>query len=559
MRSKLLTLLNGLSGLVCLAMGVILTLEIGFEFSTSNPLLFALFHAIIVYYFFVDIGFRLLTRNRFKYFLTHPTDLILGLFAFNLLFPTLPYFEDPLIQQILFLIIMIGRIRHIKVIFNWLRFKPTQTLILGFIFSIFIGSLLLSLPLASSGEIGVSYIDALFIATSAICVTGLVTVDISSQFTVFGQSVILILIQIGGLGILSFSALVALFLSEKLSHKDSLELQQNYFTDNLKQTFSVIKNIFKFTIYIELLGAGLLWLFWFRQYDSLFDSIFSSIFHSVSAFCNAGFSLFPDSFVGYATQAPIILTISALIIVGGIGFPVIFNVMNHFSKKTFTHGLKLQTKIVLIVTGILLVFGTVIIYISEYNLALQSFSFWDKWLVAFFQSVSLRTAGFNSIPIASLMPSTLFICIGLMYIGASPGSTGGGIKTTTFGLAMTGFWHTMTSKTRIHLSGRTVSQENIQKALTIITLSAITITSFLFMMLQFDSFDFLPFLFETVSAFSTVGLSTGITPELSIINKGVIMVLMLIGRIGPLTFVFALSRQRSESNYAYPEENVLIT
>lgn len=550
---------NAFSGFLCLTTGILLTLEIGFQFSQFNAEFYGLFNRILFAAFGLDYFGRILSGRRFNYLVTHPTDILLFFPVIYAFLPNFMGFTMDSYYQFSLIFIMLGRIKHVGALYALLRFKPAQTLMFSFVLGVFIGSLLLMLPISTIEGVQLSYIDALFTATSAICVTGLSTIGVSENFSLFGQSVIMILFQIGGLGIMTFSVFLTLFLGGKLSHTESSVLQETFSTKNLSETIKIFKTIFAFTFLIELLGALALFFAWHDDFSTPFEAVFTSLFHSISAFCNAGFSLFPDSLVSYGTTPSIVFTISLLIIFGGIGFPVVFNVLQFFKRRHRNIHLRMQTKLALIVTGCLLVYGTIAIYLTEMNTGLAGYSLWDGFLLSFFQSVTARTAGFNTMDIGQLMPSTLLIILTLMYVGASPGSTGGGIKTTTFGLTVMELWNTMRGRERLHLWNRKVMQHNVRQALSIIFLSTVLISFFLLLLLVVDGHSFLPSLFEIISAFGTVGLTMGITGSLSVSAKVLIILLMFIGRLGPLTIAFALSAQKSETGYDLPEENVLIT
>ncbi|MCP4049520.1 MAG: hypothetical protein GY730_02285 [bacterium] len=557
MGKKILTFLNYLSGIICIITGVIITLEIIFSLNTENTHLYTTLHSFFFKFLITDLSIRLLVKKNIKFLLSQPADLLV---FFPLIENILNLTKSPqhlFLTQIILIIIIIGRLKHTGMFFRIFKLKPAQMLLTGFLFAIFTGSLLLSLPVASVNE-HLPYMDALFTAVSAVCVTGLVVNDIGTTFTLFGQIIILLLIQIGGLGIMTFSVLLTMILNKKISQRETQEFQQNYATFNLKDTFRTIRAIFIFTFIFEIAGSILLFIFWRPDFESVTQAMFSSLFHSVSAFCNAGFSLFPDSFVRYSTATPIIMTISVLIIFGGIGFPVIINLYRYMFHRRKNPLIKLHTKITLTVTAVLLVFGTLIILFSEYNNALSSFNIFEKGLISFFHSVSARTCGFNSIDLNLFGPASLLIIISLMYIGASPGSTGGGIKTTTVGIFITACISTFRAQNKTEIAGRTIAREDILKALAIVILSALIILFFLFNLLLFEDFVFFETFFETVSAFGTAGLSLGTTRYLSIYGKMFIMIIMFIGRVGPLTVAYALAREKSKSNYAYPEESVLI-
>jgi trk system potassium uptake protein len=550
------SLLNVSSSVVCLGGFVLLVLDFGFHLSTPNIILFTQIQFYFLAYFIGDVLLRLLIRkNRLTYFFSSPTDtLVFYPILYFLPSHTLEY--SYFFSQMALLIIIVGRLSHFKILVTWLKIKPAQIFLLGFLFSIFLGSLLLTLPISTYAQDGILYIDALFTAFSAVCVTGLVVNDIGTTFTLFGQSVILILIQIGGLGIMSFSILIALLLHRRVSQTASSELQENYSTISLSETFNAIAFIFKVTIVVELLGSGGLFFYWYGNFSHWSEDLFVAVFHSVSAFCNAGFSLFPDSLMMYSAHAPIIGIISLLIIIGGLGFPVLFNVIQN--RHHPFRRLKIQTKLALQVTLALTIVGTLGIYAIERNRSLLGLDFIEQLLISFFQSVSSRTAGFNSVDIQLFHPATLVGIMILMVIGASPGSTGGGIKTTTFGLMLVSFWHTLKSAKRIELSGRTIKFASILRAFSLFLLAIMVISFFFFILLLTEDKPMIALLFETISAVGTVGFSLGVTSDLSNLGKAIIMVLMFVGRIGPLTVAMALSKPKPEARHRYPEESIII-
>jgi trk system potassium uptake protein TrkH len=554
MKKNILLVLDVLSAITCICIGVLLLLETGFQLSISNKVLFAHLHTYVIEYFIVDIGLRLAFRGKpLKYLLLHPTDVLVLYPYFTVLFD-LTNRSYYFIEQVGLLGIMLGRLPHVVGLLRRLRFKPTQMLVIGFLFTIFLGSLILSLPVSLVEN--VPYIDALFTATSAVCVTGLVVNDIGQTFSGFGQVVILILMQLGGLGIMTFSVLLIIFFHKKVSQSESQAFQESYATFNLSETFRTIGFIFKLTFFVEAVGAIALFLFWKNSFATWGEGVFYSVFHSVSAFCNAGFSLFSDNLAGFDTNIPVCLTIASLIIVGGLGFPVMLNLAN-FRKGIVGSRLRLQTKMALVISGVLILFGTVAIFFGERQFALHGYSGSEQFLIAFFHSVSARTAGFNTVDLSLFHNATLLVVMVLMFIGASPGSTGGGIKTTTFGLLIVGFWNRIRLRSRIEVGGRTISTKNVLQALSIVILSVIVVFTFLYLVLFVEGGAFLTSLFEVVSAFGTAGFSLGMTEQLSNWGKMFIMILMFIGRLGTLTVAFALSRRKSEPNYAFPEEKVV--
>lgn len=550
---KVLTMLTSI---VVLASIALFLLEFVFQINTKNQAIFTQLYLLSFIYFCIEVCLKFCFST---HKIHHLKSNILNMVVFIPFIPQnlLPFFQVINIKFLLLILIL----THFKEVLNTiakLKLKPATLFLYGFILSIFIGSMILSLPISNKQNQAISYIDALFTATSAICVTGLNVTEISQTFSTFGLSIILLLCQIGGLGIMSFAILLSLFLKRKLSQHSSLEFQHNYATYNLKETFSSIKFIFQFTLLFEALGAMILFYLFKDIHENWTIRLFYAIFHSVSAFCNAGFSLFTNSLEHLHNQTGILICISGLIIAGGLGFPVLFNIYQTKRQNKPFHFLKLQTKIALIVTSILLVVGTCFIWLGEYSHALKDMPFQTQILNSFFQSTSARTAGFNTIDLNSFQTSTIIIMLILMIIGASPGSTGGGIKTTNFGILMLSFWQTIKGAPRIEAGGRTIDYESILKTLSILILYLIGIFSTFYLLLLVENLPSLALLFETVSAFGTVGFSLGITSQLSFWGKVIIMIAMFIGRMGPLTVAFALSKTKRKLNYSYPKEELSI-
>ena len=521
----------------------------------SSLELFASIHYYLFLFLLFDIIFRTIIRpsRMFGYFRLGLgyLSLIPILYAHQVQFFSLNINMG--IEQILLLIIGMSRIHHLSYLFEPLRSNPTQSFVGGFLLLIFIGTLFLLNPTSYNQPI--SFIDALFIAASAVCVTGLSVFDVGSVLTPFGQIILLILIQIGGLGIMTFYALVSISFSHRFLSHESQQLQQGWSTENVNETFGLIKAIFFVTLILELIGAIFIFFYLPDSIGNLNQKLFYSIFHSVSAFCNAGFSLFPNSLIVFSNSSVMIIVFSILVLVGGIGFPVIFEFYHYFITKQKKR-LKLQTKLVVYISVTLIILGTLILYLP------QLFSYHDglklSFIDAVFQSVSARTAGFSTIEISSLSIASIWFLLFLMFIGASPGSTGGGIKTTTFGLLMAALISTILSKDRIQLFDRYVNYRTIFKALAILVMSFSVVFIAFFILLITENIDFLPLLFESVSAFATVGFSMGVTAELSTFGKAVIIFLMFFGRVGPLTLAFALAKRPKVANYKFPDEPVLL-
>lgn len=551
--------LNILSAIACFIIGTVLTLELGFVVSEENRALFQQIHHYLLIYFAVDLSLRLtFMRNRKQVCLRRIMDFAIVLPFLPLVFPGLGMLENYLVVQGVLLGVFVGRLSHINSLFKYLHFNPAQIFILGFALAIFVGGLLLSLPIAHRTDVVPTFLDALFIATSAVCVTGLVTLDVGQYYSGFGQIVILILIQLGGLGIMTFYALLTLMLQRKMSYTETREIQENLLSSGSQDTFGIIRRILTFTLGFELIGATLLYISWQGKLGSPLTTLYYAVFHSISAYCNAGFSLFSDSLGRFATDAPTLLTISALIVMGGIGFPVMVNLFHHDYRRYGFSRIKLQTKLPILVSVCLILVGLFIILVGEFYSGLAGYSLSEKVVLSLFHSVSARTAGFSALDLSLFGPATLWIIMLLMFIGASPGSTGGGIKTSTFGVLMVALWETMNGRQRVECFGRTISTANVFKAISIIVVSALVIMVFFYVLLLTESADFLATYFETISAFGTVGLSLGMTPYLSEFGKIAVIGLMFVGRVGPLTVAFALSGRKSKPNYQFPEERILL-
>ena len=436
------------------------------------------------------------------------------------------------------------------------RLTPYQILVLGFATLIFVGALLLMTPQASATGQSLSFIDALFTATSAVCVTGLVVVDTGTYFSLFGQLVIIFLIQAGGLGIVTMATLMALLMRRKINLRERLIMQEALNHMTVSGVVRMTQYIILVTLLIEFIGGTILAIRWYPELGA--QGIYFGYWHAVSSFCNAGFDLFGNfgSVTRYVEDITVNLTISSLIILGGIGFTVIFDVWDNRRWKKFS----LHTKLALVTTGFLLLFGTVVIFLLEINNpnTLQPLSMQGKLLGSYFQSVSTRTAGYNTVDIGQLHDATVFFMVILMFIGASPTSTGGGIKTTTFGVIIAAVWALITGKHDAELFKRRISQPLIYKAFSVILIAA-TLVIFVTMMMSItEKASFLQILFEVVSAFGTVGLTTGITPTLTEQGKIWIMLTMFAGRVGPVTLALALALRTKKGKVQYPEGKIII-
>ena len=413
-------------------------------------------------------------------------------------------------------------------LYKILTSNPPVSLMMSFAGVILIGTVLMMLPSASVRGRVTPFTDALFTATSATCVTGLIVQDTGDYFSLFGQLVILILIQIGGLGIMTISTAFALIMGKRLTLKLENLMHSVVGESEQLNVFQLLKNIVIVTILIEGIGAILLFPVFSRDMSSSL-AMYHSIFHSISAFCNAGFSLFSDSLVSFVDNPLLNFTITTLIILGGIGFAVLIDLYRYVMHVDKVRKLNLHSKIVLTVSAALLVIGFVSIYIGEYSSVMEGFSINRRILSSWFQSVSARTAGFNTVDMSGLAPSSLLILMVLMFIGASPGSTGGGIKTTTFAVLGLSVISMLKGRRELSLFNRRISLSNFREATSLITLAAGIVFFIVFLLFLFEKQAFEKLLFEAISAFGTVGLSTGITSELTRIGKMLITILMSLG------------------------------
>ncbi|MEH7347743.1 TrkH family potassium uptake protein [Gottfriedia acidiceleris] len=435
---------------------------------------------------------------------------------------------------------------------------PSKILVTGFALIIVLGGFLLTLPIATKDGEGLSWLNALFTSTSATCVTGLVVVDTGSTFTLFGQFVILSLIQVGGLGFMSFATFFAVLLGKRITLKERLLLQESLNNMTFAGIVKLVKRIFIFTILIELIGSVLLAIRF--SFDMpVKRAIYFGIFHSISNFNNAGFDLMGEfrSLTRYVEDPLVTIVVCILITLGGIGFIV----MNEIYEYKRIRRVSLHTKIVLWTSGLLLVLGTILIFIFEFNnpKTIQPLSMTGKILGSLYQSVTPRTAGSNTLNIPDLTQSTLFIIAILMFIGASPGSTGGGIKTTTFATLLGAVRSQIKGKEDVILFKRRIMYDTIYKALTVMVsgLLIVVVVTLLLTITEHGK-NFLMIVFEATSAFATVGLSMGLTPDLTPIGKILIILTMFAGRVGPLTIAFAVTLRRHSDPFKHPKGKIMI-
>lgn len=458
--------------------------------------------------------------------------------------------------------------------------NPTQTLIASFVFLIISGAGLLMLPAASSGQQNLSFVDALFTSTSATCVTGLIVKDTGEDFSLMGQVVILTLIQLGGLGIVVFGAVLALLLGQAFSVRESVAMQDLLNARTLSRIGKMIAFIFIGTVLIEAAGAVSLFWMWddSSSWSGSHNQWFYSIFHSISAFCNAGFSLFRNSFVRYNRSWQVYSIVCPLIILGGLGFSVLYDMFNiaadrvkRFFKKSLykeyrfsmqaPKRMQLQTKIVLAVSSSLIIMGTLAILFFEGYTGHGDSEQKVGFLGALFQSITARTAGFNTVDIKGLSGSSKFILILLMFIGGSPGSTAGGIKTVTLAVVIMTTIAALRKRSEVEMFNRSVRIVVVGRAITVTVLFIIvlfTATLALSVTENASGFSMMDIMFEAGSALGTVGLTTGITRFLTTAGKLIIITVMLIGRLGPLTLLAMLTFNLKPIRYSYPDESIIV-
>jgi len=430
------------------------------------------------------------------------------------------------------------------------RVHPVQVVALSFALLTLIGAVLLSLPISHRQP--TRFIDALFTSTSAACVTGLTVVDTCTHFTLFGQLVILTLIQTGGLGIMTFSAFFAHLVAGRVSIRGRDMIESTFGGSNISKLGNFVLGIVLSTLVIEAIGALILSFRFMLDYP-VNRSLYLGLFHSIAAFCNAGFSLFPNSIESYVAGATVTTTIMILIILGGIGFWVLFDLFNLMRKPNSHRSLTLHSKVALLCSATLILVGAAGLLFFEWHNSLKELPFGGKLLGAAFQSITPRTAGFNTVKISAMTNASLLLIMLLMFIGASPGSTGGGIKTTTFGVLLAMTVARLRDKKQVQVFNRGVPEAIISKAIGIafFWLVAIATVSMLLLITEHPGGThelghslFLEVLFEAFSAIGTVGLSTGITPLLSTSGKVFIIILMYVGRVGPVTLALAMAFQR---------------
>ncbi|MHC1738740.1 MAG: TrkH family potassium uptake protein [Ignavibacteriaceae bacterium] len=573
--SKIILVISGVIGLASII------LEYGFKLSREDVLSLHYVSLSIVYVF---IAYSLIqvfiAGERIEYLKTHKIEFFIiffifvetvtSIFGYSLIeelgfvlnFEDISYLYIVFAQVYIIVGLILGGLRYNVKLLQF-SIHPSRLFVLSFVVTIMLGTLLLLLPAATTGG-KIRFIDALFTATSAVCVTGLSVVDTAKYFTDFGQLVIMTLIQVGGLGLMTFTTFFALLFSGGMGIKERFMMRDLLDEESVGTVTKILISLTLITFGIEFIGATILFFSISHNYSSFAEPAFISIFHSISAFCNAGFSLFSLNLMDPYIKSNYLFTttISFLIILGGIGFPTImsffsFEKLNLFQRKAKST-YPLQVKIIIYSTVALIVSGAVATYFLELNHSLKGLGFLEAMHASYFQSVSARTAGFNTIDLSLFSDATSIFYSVLMFIGASPGGTGGGIKTTTFIIILFALRAILREERQVTIQKRSVSQSVVLKAFSKVFLSLIMIFIVIMILSITERTRFINVCFEAFSAFGTVGLSKGITSYLSDIGKLVILILMFFGRVGPIAFLYTLMKTREPVSYELPSENISI-
>ena len=443
------------------------------------------------------------------------------------------------------------------------QLTPIRTFVLSFALVIFTGAILLHLPFSASKN-QLSFVNALFTSASAVCVTGLTVIDIGKDLSTAGQIITMVLFQIGGLGIITFSLFFFGLMGRNISFKGRDIIQSTFLHTPQRNFYLILKSVLLTTFVIESIGTLLLFIR-FSQDFSLGQAFYHALYNAVSAFNNCGYSLFSDNLMKYQGDIIVNLTIMGLIVFGGIGFVVHHEIVSKLENQR--KKLSIHTKIVIITTAILIFAGALLFYFFEHDNAIKGLPLQTKILVSFFQSITPRTAGFNTVDMGQLTNDSILVIIILMFIGASPGSTGGGIKTTSTALLFLIIWNRLKGSEEVNIFNRTIPREILTRTISIIFASAFSVFIITTMLLLAEKgiktplesrYLFIEYLFETVSAFGTVGLSMGATPNLNNLQKIFITILMFAGRVGPLTLALSLTLSSIKHSIIYAEETIMV-
>jgi trk system potassium uptake protein TrkH len=556
---------------------VSLFLKYGFYLSDNLMVYLLILDEIIAGIFVITLLTNfILSENKWQYFKQSPFEFILlFLFILSIILEEVISIEEPhyllrrstshsfiklyfvLIQVYIIInaVISLAKTRE-----KWLFFSlsPARVLVLSYLFVILIGMFMLKLPKATYDPI--SWIDALFTSTSAVCITGLTTLNVSEIFTFEGQVFLLILIQLGGLGIITLTSFIALFIQRGFRLKEQIIVQEILDDENFSSLTSILKAIVLITFITELIGAVGLYFSWKNLGLPEFERIFSAVFHSVSAYCNAGFSIFPHGLqtAGYNFNTVSLILIMVLIVSGGIGFYTISDILSIGEiKMVRKNGLTPQSKIILLATLFLIIIGALLVWLISLP-QWKDLSFGKQIMNAFFLSITSRTAGFSIVEIGNIAIPALMVIILLMYIGGAPNSSSGGIKITSGVILLTSFMAFVRGKNRVEIGWNTIPMTTVRRAFIVFIVSILLIFFALFVLSLTEDKPFFDLFFEVVSAFGTVGLSRGITSELSYMGRIMIILVMFAGRIGLFTFAIAMTEEKEVNGYYFPEINLMV-
>lgn len=514
--------------------------------------------------FAADVLLSLATARHKRAWLTrHWFDCIVFLPIIQQLFFTTEGSLATILRLAALVAMLLSRSRRAHTFLRLFSFHPTQHMLISFAGAIAFGAILLMLPAANAAGRTTSPLDALFTATSAVCVTGLIVHDTAVHFSRFGQAIILLLIQIGGIGIMTFSGSLVLMMRRSVSMKNQSIMQDVLDQETLQSARRLILFIVTMTLLFEVIGAILLFRAWHPHFERNTEALWHAVFHAVSAFCNAGFSTFSNSLTAFAADVPTNAVVCTLIVVGGLGFVVMNDLYQALKQRLLrsrtNRRFRVQTRLALSWTAALLLLGALLFFWIERERILTGKPLSQSLLISVFQSVTTRTAGFNTCNTGALHPATLIFFIVFMFLGACPGGTAGGIKLTTPAILWAVARSGLTGQEKPQIHRCSVPADAIRKATMLLSGSLLIVFGALFLLALTETHQpFLGLFFETISAFGTVGLSTGVTPSLSAPGRVLITLLMFIGRLGPLTIGFAFLRRRRPAKYAYAEERIMI-
>ena len=585
-KSWAMGVLDFLSIIAALVGVAALLFDHGFENTERNSAaIHFMFRSVIVFYYVKFFLGYLYSFSPKKYFREYRVNgILLGIILCVLIYDaTSPVFVNDLlktvldvdnprmfsvvVEQVSFVILLIIEIGRASSVLPSMQMSAQKLFVLSFVVLILSGTGLLMLPKMTVEGVNLHFVDALFTATSASCVTGLSTVDIATYFTLRGQIIIMFLAQLGGLNIITFATFFLILSKKSIGIKNQALIKDSLDERNFSDSMRLLKEIFYSTFIIEGVGAVLIFFNWSNNTPFLdfYQKAYYSVFHSIMAFNNAGFSLFEGNLFNFYCRNAYVLqfVITVLIFLGGIGFPVIKDVLGDFffkKKGRINRKWALNTRIVVFTSLALIVIGTTFFMIFEWNSSLRDHPWGGKIIVSLFQAVTARTAGFQSVDFSILMNPTLILLMMLMFIGASPVSTGGGIKTTTFAVLVLSAINTIKGRERINVEHSQISNSAVLRAMTILLFSAcFVILGTIVLSFTDPDKEMIGLVFEQVSAFTTTGLSTGITPDLSTGSKVTLIVSMFMGRIGLLTFGFALiNKIKAEPDYKYPKARIIV-